>query len=221
MQLYIREDWNRFTGDICTIPDPIIIFDPVTCDFFENRLAPGWGGGLYVSNASDSDYHGMNFQLRKNYSHGFMFVANYTFGKVLDLVTEGGLGDYFNTNDYGLGSYQGTTDVINRELDHGPSEFDVRQRFTFSALGDLPTPSSDNAAVRKLLGGWQVNGIIALQSGRPFDVFCTDFWFNGCDFNMDGLRKDRPNAPSSVSTGGFRISGALWRPSPRGRSSSG
>jgi len=57
--------------------------------------------------------------------------------------------------------------------------------------------------LRKLLGGWQVNSIIALQSGRPFDVFCTQFWFNGCDFNMDGLRKDRPNRPAGIQTSGF------------------
>lgn len=191
VKLYIREDWNRFTGDIC---------NATTCDFTENRLAPGWGGGLYASNASDSQYHGLNLQVRKNYNHSYMFVANYTFGKVLDLVTEGGLGDYFNTNDYGLGSYQGTVDVQNRSLDHGPSEFDVRHRFTFTSLWDLPSLKNRNAFVQKFFGGWQLNSIIALQSGRPFDVYCTLFWFAGCDFNMDGLRKDRPNAPAAGVT---------------------
>ncbi len=194
VKLFIREDWNRFTGDIC---------NATTCDFTEDRLAPGWGGGLYVSNASDSTYHGMNVQVRKNYSHGFMLVGNYTFGKVLDIVTEGGLGDYFNTNDYGLASYQGTTDVRNRRLDHGPSEFDVNHRFTLTWLWDVPSPKGSNSFVKTAFGGWQLNSIVALQSGRPFDVFCTLFWFDGCDFNMDGLRKDRPNAPQA----GVRTSG--------------
>jgi hypothetical protein len=199
--LYIREDWNRFTGDFCS--DPLLIFDPVTCDFAEDRLTPGWGGGLYASNGDGSIYHGANAQVRKNFSRGFMFVANYTFGKSLDIVTEGGLGDYFNVNNYGLASYQGAADVRNRRLDRGPSEFDVRQRFTLTSLWDLPSPASDSAAVRKLLGGWQVNSIISLQSARPFDVFCTLLWFQGCDFNMDGLEKDRPNAPAGVQTSGF------------------
>lgn len=195
VKLFIREDWNRFTGDIC---------NATTCDFTENRLAPGWGGGLYVSNASDSTYHGMNLQLRKNYSHGFTLVGNYTFGKVLDIVTEGGLGDYFNTNDYGLASYQGTTDVRNRKLDHGPSEFDVNQRFTFTGLWEVPSPKGTSSLAKTVLGGWQLNSIVAVQSGRPFDVFCTLFWFEGCDFNMDGLRKDRPNAPQpGVRTSGW------------------
>lgn len=194
VKLFIREDWNRFTGDIC---------NATTCDFTENRLAPGWGGGLYVSNGSDSIYHGLNAQLRKNFRHGFMFVTNYTYGKVLDYVTEGGLGDYFNTNDYGLASYQGTTDIKKRYLDRGPSEFDIRHRFTLTMLWDVPSLKSNNATVKKVFGGWQLNSIIAWQSGRPFDVFCTQFWFQGCDFNMDGLRKDRPNLPSGIQTSGW------------------
>jgi hypothetical protein len=28
-------------------------------------------------------------------------------------------------------------------------------------------------------------------------------WFDGCDFNLDGLENDRPNAPSGIRMGGF------------------
>lgn len=195
VKLYIREDWNRVAGDIC---------NPVACDFIENRLNPGWGKTFYVSNGSDSDYHGMNLQVRKNFSHGFMFVGNYTFGKVLDLVTDGGLQDYFNTASYGVGgNYSGVVDINNRDLDRGPSEFDVRHRFTLTSLWSLPTPNSDSAVVRKLLGGWQVNSVVSLQSGRPFSVVCGLAWFDGCDFNMDGLENDRPNRPAGIQTSGF------------------
>jgi hypothetical protein len=190
VKLYIREDYNREAGDLL--------------DFVENRLAPGWDKIFYISNDNDSIYHGMNAQVRKNYSHGLMFVANYTFGKVLDIVTDGGLQDYFNVAGYGVGGdYSGVVDINNRGLDRGPSEFDVRHRFTFSSLWNLPSPSSDSAAIRKLLGGWQVNSIISLQSGRPFSVVCGLAWFDGCDFNLDGLENDRPNAPSGIRTGGF------------------
>ena len=53
-----------------------------------------------------------------------MFSANYTWGKVLDNVTEGGLGDYLNTNGYG-GLYSGVQDIQNQRGDRGPSEFDA------------------------------------------------------------------------------------------------
>ena len=193
---YTREDYNRFDGDVCTpAPGP--------CNFFATRLVPGfdWGPITYISNESQSIYHGLNAQLKKNYSHGLMFVANYTFGKVLDNVTEGGLGDYFNVNSY-AGNYSGVMDIEHPKLDRGPSEFDVRHRFTSSIIWNLPSPT-EGGVMNKVLGGWQVNSIITLQSGRPFDVDCTLGWYDGCDFNMDGDFYARPNLPAGQKLSGF------------------
>jgi hypothetical protein len=189
---YTREDYNRFDGDIC---------NATTCDFTNNRLAPGWSQIFYVSNESQSIYHGMNAQLRKNYTHGVMFVANYTYGKVLDNVTEGGLGDYRNVSGHGL-DYSGVQDITNQRGDRGPSEFDVRHRFTLSGLWALPSPKG-SPVLNNILGGWKLNSIVALQSGRPFDVYCGLAWFTGCDFNMDGLQYDRPNRPANLKTSGW------------------
>jgi outer membrane receptor protein involved in Fe transport len=198
---YTREDYNRFAGDVCNAN---------TCDFFINRLNPGWGSQFYTSNESSSIYHGLNAQLRKTYSRGFTWTANYTFGKVLDNVTEGNLGDYFNVNAYAA-AYTGVQDISVPEADRGPSEFDVRHRFTFSGLWDLPLFKGGRRG--QLLGGWQLNTIVALQSGRPFDVDCSLAWFQGCDFNMDGVQTDRPNQPAGVRTSGFSnhdlVNGAL------------
>jgi hypothetical protein len=127
---YTREDYNRFDGDVC---------NPTQCNFFATRRVPGWGAITYISNESSSTYHGLNAQLKKRYDHGVLFVANYTFGKVLDNVTEGGLGDYFNTNAY-AGNYSGVMDIQHPQLDHGPAEFDVPHRFTASAIWDVPGP---------------------------------------------------------------------------------
>jgi hypothetical protein len=57
--------------------------------------------------------------------------------------------------------------------------------------------------MNKVLGGWQVNSIITLQSGRPFDVDCTLGWYDGCDFNMDGDFYARPNLPAGQKLSGF------------------
>jgi len=189
---YTREDFNRFAGDIC---------NAVTCDFTPNRLNPGWNNEYYTSNEGNSIYHGLNAQLRKNMGHGFMWTANYTFGKVLDNVTEGNLGDYFNVNGYSA-LYTGVQDISKPDADRGPSEFDVRHRFTLSGLWNLPSPGHGGLLTR-IIGGWKLNPIISLQSGRPFDVYCGLAWFQGCDFNMDDIPYDRPNRPANLRTTGF------------------
>jgi outer membrane receptor protein involved in Fe transport len=189
---YTREDYNRFDGDVC---------NPTVCNYFATRYVPGWGAITYISNESQSIYHGMNAQLKKDFSHGLLFTANYTFGKVLDNVTEGGLGDYFNTNAY-AGNYSGVMDIEHPQLDRGRAEFDVRHRFVFSGIYDLPGPKG-GGATEKILGGWQLNGIITLQSGRPFDVDCVLGWYDGCDFNMDGDFYARPNLPVNMKLNGF------------------
>jgi len=189
---YTREDYNRFDGDIC---------NQTSCSYLNNRLNYGWGQITYISNESQSNYEGLNAQFRKNYAHNLMFTANYTYGKVLDNLTEGGLGDYFNTNGYGI-LYSGVSDIGKPQLDYGPSEFDVRHRFTLTGIWNVPGPKR-GGPLNKVLGGWALNTIVSLQSGRPFDVYCGAYWFNGCDFNMDGLPYDRPNRPAGIKTAGF------------------
>jgi hypothetical protein len=189
---YTREDFNRYDGNIC---------NQTSCSYVESRLNDGWGQITYISNESQSNYEGMNAQFKKSFSQMLTFTANYTFGKVLDQVTEGGLGDYFNTNGYGI-LYSGVSDIEHPHQDYGPSEFDVRHRFTVTGLWNIPGPRH-GGAVNKVLGGWALNTIISLQSGRPFDVYCGQAWYNGCDFNMDGLPYDRPNRPAGIKTAGF------------------
>jgi len=189
---YTREDFNRFDGDVC---------NPTQCNYYSTRLAPGWGQITYITNESQSVYHGLNAQFKKSYNRGVMFTANYTLGKVLDNVTEGGLGDYFNSNAYAA-NYSGVMDIEHSRLDRGPSEFDVRHRLAGSAVWNLPSPKSKGAA-NKVLGGWQLNTIVTLQSGRPFDVDCTLGWYDGCDFNMDGDNYARPNLPAGMKLSGF------------------
>jgi hypothetical protein len=192
---YTRENYNRYTGEVCNAT-------MTRCPMAAIGPNPDFSGTTFVSNEGSSIYHGMNAQLRKMPSHGISFQANYTLGKTLDNVTEGGLGDYGNVNSYGS-LYVGAQDISNINADYGPSEFDVRQRFTLTAIWELPH-GHFKGPLEKVLGGWQLNGILSMQTGRPFDVFCSLAWYQGCDFNMDGLSYDRPNAPTgSVPRSGY------------------
>jgi hypothetical protein len=190
VSLYLWEDYNRFVGDIVTgEPFPT-----------EDRLQPEYGTIWLVSNAASSIYHGANASLTKRYSRGFQFQANYTIGKIMDYPSsDPALGDMSNVSA-GSG-YLGAQDVRDPKADRGPGEFDVRHRFTFSGIWDLPALSGSSGIVRAVLGGWQFNSIVSLQSGRPFTVRCTRTVTAGCDWNRDGDEHDRPNDPNLNSTG--------------------
>jgi hypothetical protein len=53
--------------------------------------------------------------------------------------------------------------------------------------------------LRSILGAWQLNGIVALQSGQPFTPFHSSAFPAG-DFDADGVNNDRPNTPSTGNT---------------------
>jgi hypothetical protein len=134
--------------------------------------------------------------------------ANYTFAKSLDsrstwhsgATTSNGVQEGFST------------DVSNQRLDYGRSIFDARHRVSGNFTWELPwLKSASNAFVRQVIGGWQVNGIVALQSGQPFTPHSPRSFSTGQgDWNADGENNDRPNAPSIGNHFGNTPSRQQW-----------
>ena len=59
--------------------------------------------------------------------------------------------------------------------EYGNSDFDIRHRFTLSATYTIP----GKKGYAQMLEGWQVNGILTLQSGQPWQAFDTSNDFSG------------------------------------------
>jgi hypothetical protein len=76
--------------------------------------------------------------------------------------------------------FQGTMDNHHPELDYGPSDFDVDQRFVASYVYDLPFGrgqkfgNSVNRATELLIGGWETTGIVTFQTGFPYSITAND-----------------------------------------------
>jgi outer membrane receptor protein involved in Fe transport len=180
--LYIRDDINRFTGDRSSLAVGAA------------RFNPNFGGTTFVQNGPGSNYNGVNLQLQRQMKNNYGFTINYTWSKALDNVSDPGLGDYSNVN---TPLYIGTMDEQNPRLDYGPSEFDARHKVSAYGTWILPNHFS-NPVLRSAIGGWQLNGTLVLQSGRPFSVICTNIL--NCDYNGDGVGYDRPNTPAFGNT---------------------
>src|SRR5262249_30003920 len=141
-------------------------------------------------------YHGLQVQASRRMTHGYQLAGSYTLAKSVDLRSTWHFGGTTaNARQEGF-----STDVLNIGLDRGRSIYDARHRFVLNFIWELPSQRTAAGARRVLLSGWQVAGIVALQSGQPFTPYHSGTFLSGGDFNADGEKNDRPNTPASGNT---------------------
>jgi hypothetical protein len=148
---------------------------PYPINFFQaNPFAAGQRQRL-MTDESYSSYHGLQIQFRRRLTSGLNLTANYTFSKTLtDLYADSATSEL----DY--------TTLRNRNLNKGPSPFDLRHVFQTYWSWDLPFGkgqrfAAGNAAIDRIIGGWTLSGILRWQSGRPFKLTSGRWTFNGAD----------------------------------------
>jgi len=168
------------------------------------RLNPNYGTMRAWFNTTDSWYNSLQASIRKRMSHGFMFTGNYTWSHSLDTGSGWHSG---TTTANGAAAGDGySLDVAHPGLDKGNSTFDIRQRFVGNWVWDMPFGQNATGAARKLLHGWQWNGLVSTQTGAHWTPYCPSG--NGCDYNFDGERNDRPDVgPGGAS---FNTSTDTW-----------
>jgi outer membrane receptor protein involved in Fe transport len=139
-------------------------------------------------NRGESQYHSMVFsaETRQLGSTGLALTSNYTLSRAKDNLS----GTFTDSDNNGF--YQtGYLDVFDPHLDYGYAGFDVRHRFSASAIWSVPFANNN-----PWLGGWQVNALFTARSGYPFSVFdCT----NGFAYCMRAL--DPTGVERSVGSG--------------------
>jgi hypothetical protein len=135
---------------------------------------PNYSNISLRTNCCDSNYHALQTSLRKRFTNGVQFGANYTYSKAMDDIS-----DTFSTKNASGAAYP--TDSTNPRFDYGPADFDVRQRFVMNINYDLPF-----ARGNRWLGGWGLSSIISVQTGSPFNIFNS-----GVDSNADNQFNDR------------------------------
>lgn len=132
----------------------------------------------------NSTYHAAFVKLERRFSHGFSFLAHYTFSKFID--------DAASANEYGdPGSYM---NAYNRRLDKGLSGSDIPHRAIITVLYAVPQ-FTNHKLVHAALGGWQVGVLSTLQSGQPFTVF--DSVNRSNSFSAGTMRPNRIGDPTS------------------------
>jgi hypothetical protein len=145
--------------------------------------APGFASVQALVSDGDSLYHSLQLALNKRLSDNFSLLASYSWSK----LTDDGSGD---------GSQ--AANPFDPEAERARGDLDIPHRFVGSFLWTTPALGGWPAALRHVLGGWQVNGIVVFQSGRPFSVV------SGRDNSQSGVNQDRADLVGDPALPGGR-----------------
>jgi hypothetical protein len=133
-------------------------------------LFPIFASVTNQSSEARSKYHSLQLSLNKRFSHRFSILSNYTWSKLLDNASSDG---------------DGPPNPFDLDANWGLSDFDLDHRFVTSFIWQLPDLAQWAAWMRHVLGGWQTNGIITIESGSPFSIA------SGRDNSQSGVNRDR------------------------------
>jgi len=121
-------------------------------------------------NGYSSMYNGLQVKLNRRFFNGLSITTGYTFAKGMSFQT----GDDGNIWQY-----------INPRRSYARTDFDRHQTFVQSYVYDLPFGIGrkwmNHGLVAKVIGGWQINGILTLMTGTPMT-----FAANGSSLNTPG-----------------------------------
>jgi carboxypeptidase family protein/TonB-dependent receptor-like protein len=151
---------------------------------------------LYRNNVGNTSYHALQAKFEKRLSRGVAFLVSYTRSKLIDDA-----GSVFDASILtGPVANFPVADSFNRALERDLSTGDIPNVFVTSFTYELPMGKGRghnlSGIADKLFGGWNINGMILLQSGMPFPVTQIT------NFNaFAGFGTQRPNILSDPTLG--------------------
>lgn len=116
---------------------------------------PLYGTVLGSFKAGVSNYNALQVRAEKSFSDGFNLLVGYTFSRCQDMDSSASFAAdnqniYNLQNDYGLCGYQ------------------IKNRFNASGTWQIPLGKNMQGFGKYFISGWQLNGIVQVQSGSPF-----------------------------------------------------
>ena len=154
----------------------------------QRRPRPEYTQVTYAGTYGRSNYHALVTSVERRFSSGLTFLGGYSWQKSLDILSNTAFEGNGNAYPYGQ-----------IDKDYGPSNFDRRHRVTASFNYLLPYKGKGAAGV--IAGGWQTNGIVALQSGGPLTIA------NGVDISRTGIGQDRVDVTGATKLASGRPKG--------------
>jgi hypothetical protein len=146
---------------------PVTLFPYSSLNTNVNTLSGNHAFLEYATNDGNTNYNGLLVSLRRRFSKGLSYGVSYTwshnFADFVDNLTGGST----------------PANAYNYSLERSNSPFDVRHKFVANAVWNVPVGKgglllNNDGIASRLLGGWQMNTIVTLQTGLPFTVTAVD-----------------------------------------------
>lgn len=183
---------------------PLVVSAGLPTNFFKPYSQ--YLGGFNVLQTRDySNYNGLQLQLERRFSNGFLATVNYTYSKTLDTRS---FDPTFTTVATGASqSASGTPyDYRTPRLNYAAADFDNTHVINGYFVYDLPFghgrrfAAQLNRVADALIGGWEIAGDGLWQSGRPLTIYSGSNTFsdrvqtpascNGCNAHMGKVHSE-------------------------------
>lgn len=117
-----------------------------------------------LQNIGKFSYNALQTEVRRRFSNGFSFQANYTFAKVLA-----------NTPADSSTRYSPFQDNDNQGLNYGRADYDRTHTFNFNSILELPFGRgkrffNQGGLLNAIFGGFQFTSIVNISSGTPINI---------------------------------------------------
>ena len=132
---------------------------------------PRFGAVTQLSTGANSHYNGLQLTADKRLTHGLQVLANYTWSRCMDTVSNGGFLPF---------SAGGILSPLPGDLgrQYGPCDYDIRGNFTAQYVYQLPVHVR-NKTLGTFVNEWQMSGTAFWHSGVPFSVLSTPYSAKG------------------------------------------
>jgi hypothetical protein len=125
---------------------------------------------FYRNNVGHSTYHSLQTRVERRFAQGLTFTSSYSFSKLIDDA-----GAVFDAAILaGPAPNFQAADSTNRRLEKDESTGSIPKVFSGSFVWEVPAGANRrfvlNGWQEAIAGGWQLSGIIRLQSGSPLAV---------------------------------------------------
>lgn len=153
---------NAFDG-FCLFCDPTTGAALVPGISETGPVVPNYGTVTQVQSGAVSNYNGVTFSAREQFTSWLVAHFNYTYSHNLDEVSNGGI---FTYGDSLLGQLNPTSLRANN---YGNSDYDVRHLVSADYVL-TPKFHFTNRFLSQAIGGWEWSGKVFARSGLPFSV---------------------------------------------------